>query len=1077
MRKSTSDSERKLRKVRTEVAGRSPRRVFAAYAGVVALLLMGVVPAASAAEDPGSSEGDPPSSGTSSGDAGGLLAGLSSDPQLSVASTSAPDQPQSGASAPAAQAAVTPQPLVAPAPQSEQKSVEPATDQAESGGTQVDPPGGTDPPEDASQQSNDDEQIDDEPQSGGLTEAPASQRLAIAPLTTGPPLSCAVGAVYGISAGGQLQYVTSSGVTNIGTAAGATEFNGLGIAAGGTIAYGYERTSNNETIALYTFAPSTGTWTSTGATYASGAQGNPTTGFIGGAVDLATGTYYAGGYDGTRFNIFRYNAGSNTISFVGFITGDAASASNGDMAFDAAGNLFIVRGYGGQVAVYSVTRANLLAATGSTTVALDTASSRSFGAMNNVNGVAFGSDGKAFLGNADTVRGYDMPTWTNGTNLSTSVSSTDLASCTSPPTVTIQKNIVARDTPSDQFKLTLSQGQTVAGEATTAGDQVGVQTEIVGPIPVSWGSQLTFSETLVSGNIGDKYTSTWACTGGVTSSGSGTSGTLTVPSSGSAGTVCTFTNTPKTPSWSLVKSSSPASGSVVVPGQVITYSVVATNTSLVTLPAQTVTDNLSNVLNNADFVAGSINLPSEASLSGNTLTWNVPSLAAGATKTLTYQVKVKDTATNVTLKNAVTTTGGTPLDPCPQNNPKCRETEHKTPSWSLVKSADPVSGSTVVPGQEITYTLTVNNTSSVGLPAQKVVDNLSDVLNNATFVAGSINPAAQASLDGTTLRWNVPAVAAGGSASVSYKVTVNADAKGVTLRNVATNDGGIPLDPCPQGQPNCRQTEHSTPDWSLEKLSNPASGSAVTPGSTITYTLRVTNDTGTAVTGVTVSDNLSSVVDNAALDVAGLPAGVTYDATSKTLTWTVGTLAANSVQSVDYKVTVNADAYGVTLKNVATGDGAVPPSTCASGSEECSTTHNTDLAWTLAKTSDPASGSKVSPGDTITYTLKVTSLSKDKAVTGVTVTDNLLSVVAYADLDEDGLPAGVTYDSATKTLTWAVGSLAAGQTKSIDYQVTVNADAYGVTLKNLATGSGSVPPQTCPTGSQSCSTTHDTDPA
>ena len=161
MRKSTSDSERRLRKVRTGVPGRSPRRAFAAYAGVVALLLMGVVPAASAVEDPGSSGGEPPSSETGNDQVDQLLASLRSDPQLSVASTSSPDQLQSKDTAPAAKVAGTPQPLVAPAPQSEQKNAEPAGDQPESGGTQADPPGGTDPPEDADQQSKEDPQSDD----------------------------------------------------------------------------------------------------------------------------------------------------------------------------------------------------------------------------------------------------------------------------------------------------------------------------------------------------------------------------------------------------------------------------------------------------------------------------------------------------------------------------------------------------------------------------------------------------------------------------------------------------------------------------------------------------------------------------------------------------------------------------------------------------------------------------------------------------------------------------------------------------------------------------------------------------
>ena len=115
-------------------------------------------------------------------------------------------------------------------------------------------------------------------------------------------------------------------------------------------------------------------------------------------------------------------------------------------------------------------------------------------------------------------------------------------------------------------------------------------------------------------------------------------------------------------------------------------------------------------------------------------------------------------------------------------------TTHVTPHYTLVKSSDPVSGSTVKPGDAITYTLTVHNDSAATVSGAVVTDDLSQVLNNAT-VSGSIG--AGATITGTTLTWNVPTIAAGGAdATVSYTVTVNAGAYNKTLKNVATPGPG-----------------------------------------------------------------------------------------------------------------------------------------------------------------------------------------------------------------------------------------------------------------------------------------------
>ena len=124
------------------------------------------------------------------------------------------------------------------------------------------------------------------------------------------------------------------------------------------------------------------------------------------------------------------------------------------------------------------------------------------------------------------------------------------------------------------------------------------------------------------------------------------------------------------------------------------------------------------------------------------------------------------------------------------------------------------------------------------------------------------------------------------------------------------------------------------------------SGSSVNPGDTITYTLTATNDSDAVLTGATATDDLSNVLNNATLGTVGAGGSVT----GTTLTWTIPTLQPDASATLVYTVTVNDDAYNVTIGNVATPG---PGGECV---EECETEHLTPH-YVLSKTSDPASGS------------------------------------------------------------------------------------------------------------------------
>jgi len=106
------------------------------------------------------------------------------------------------------------------------------------------------------------------------------------------------------------------------------------------------------------------------------------------------------------------------------------------------------------------------------------------------------------------------------------------------PTITVQKNIERRVGFSDQFALSLRQGSTTLGTATTSGNSTGLQTQQVASIPVLPGQTYTYGETMAAGSAGvlADYNSQSQCTISYTDSSSetlpmqqGSQGTIAVP--------------------------------------------------------------------------------------------------------------------------------------------------------------------------------------------------------------------------------------------------------------------------------------------------------------------------------------------------------------------------------------------------------------------------------------------------------------------------------------------------------------------------------------------------------------------
>jgi fimbrial isopeptide formation D2 family protein/uncharacterized repeat protein (TIGR01451 family) len=517
-----------------------------------------------------------------------------------------------------------------------------------------------------------------------------------------------------------------------------------------------------------------------------------------------------------------------------------------------------------------------------------------------------------------------------------------------------------------------------------------------------------------------------------------------------------------TPHYLLNKSSDPVDGSTVEPGDSVTYTLTVTNDSDAVVAGAVVTDDLSDVLDNATL--GTLD-PSLA-LVDTTLFWSVPTLSPGESASVSYTVTVNADQWGEALNNVAT----------PGDAGDCEvdcDTTHPIPSHVLTKTSDPESGSTVEPGDSVTYTLTVLNDSEATLEGLVVADDLSDVLDNATLDEATLDPTL--TLAGSTLSWAVPNLNPGEFASVSYTVTVNADQWGETLNNVATpGEGGDCEGEC--------STTHPIPHFTLAKTSDPASGSTVEPGDPVTYTLSAVNDSDGVLTGATAVDDLSDVLDNATLDEGALDAALSFDGATQTLTWAIPELQPGQGASVSYAVVVNADQRDETLRNVVT------PSDAGDCINDCETEHFTP-GWTLDKDSsyDDANGDGlVDPGQTITYTLTAENTSEDAAAV-ILVEDDISQVLTWATIDETLLDPSLSLSG--ETLTWNAGVLAPGGTVSVSYVVTVdtaeeNPDIWGQDLVNVATpespGGECIPAEPDADGDavegDECSTTNETPP-
>ena len=485
------------------------------------------------------------------------------------------------------------------------------------------------------------------------------------------------------------------------------------------------------------------------------------------------------------------------------------------------------------------------------------------------------------------------------------------------------------------------------------------------------------------------------------------------------------------------------------PGDTISYTVRLVNDGAgdyTSADPATLVDDLTGVLDDATFngVANASAGPAATYLAPR-ITWAGP-LASGDEVRVTYEVVLKGGGDGHVDNVAwappdPSDPGPTPNCAAPATTFPCDGEEFDLPKLVLTKDADKTELSAT--GQTVTYTIMVTNPGPgdyTNAHPAAFLDDLSDVLDDAELDPASVTASTgTTSLLGPFLAWG-GVLTAGQSASITYTVTYLA-----TGDHVLDNTACVPATEARTPAERCDSAHVVGSSLTHAKSVTPASGTPVSVGDVLTYTLTFSN-TGTVPADVDTSDDLSDVLDDATLDTGSITAGAGLAATpSGTDLDVTGTVPAGATRTVTYQVQVKpfAQQGDHVLENALAcepGD----PVPC-----DPETTTNPVAHLVIDKSSNRTADSK--PGDTITYTVTATNDGPGDftAAAPASVVDDLTGVLDDATYGNDAAAdrgAAPTY--AAPRITWS-GALVSNDTVTITYTVVLKGGGDGV-VRNVA---------------------------
>ncbi len=475
-------------------------------------------------------------------------------------------------------------------------------------------------------------------------------------------------------------------------------------------------------------------------------------------------------------------------------------------------------------------------------------------------------------------------------------------------------------------------------------------------------------------------------------------------------------------------------------------------------------------------------------VNGQILTFDLAQLAQGDSKVITVTAKMRpDTTVGQLQTNQATTVWGSIPNATGDstngrngqdsasglNNYTAADSAAVSPTASAVIAAqktvavvaDANGNGKADPGDTLQYTIVLSNNSSNTLNNVVFTD---AIPANSEYVAGSSTP--NGSFRDDVLTVNVGTLNANAMFTITFKVRINAaTAIGTVISNqgVVDSDQTVPSPTDQDGNSNNGYQPTTIPvggvvpaltaDKSVVVQTDVAPVGVVNIGDTLRYTIVLRNNSTVALTGLTLSDPV--------------PGGLTYvsanpipSTVGSTLEWTNLSIAPGGSLTISFDVTiavfadsektfsnqgsVSSPQSGTvpTDSNGDPSDGAQPTVITAVSSGTGAPRLDMQKSWSLSN--DVAGDGTVNPADTLLYVLRLTN-SGSTAAQDVRIVDTPLP--SQVTLVAGSIVTSLGIVVSENPLTVNVGKLPAGQTVTVSFLVTVNANTGGQNAVNAAT--------------------------
>ena len=413
---------------------------------------------------------------------------------------------------------------------------------------------------------------------------------------------------------------------------------------------------------------------------------------------------------------------------------------------------------------------------------------------------------------------------------------------------------------------------------------------------------------------------------------------------------------------SLTKSAAP---NPVQLGNELTYTLTTTNAGPSQARAVVITDTLPE----GTAVVGT---PAGCTTAGRTVTCPVGTLDVGAGATRTVTVSTPQTAPAGGLSNTATAAAET-TDPAAANNTATFVSS--TASSADLALAKTTSPSPVVPGRDVTYTLTASNAGPSAATGVVVTDRLP---TGVTYRTSSFAGGRSCSVDGQDVTCTVGALAGNASVAITVVGRVSADLVDRSTSNTASVSAATPTDPTTSNNSATSTTETArSADVGVAMV---ATTPTVRAGEEATYRVTVTNAGPSTARSVIVTGQVPD-----GLEAVPGSSGGACTVTGRTVTCAVGTLPVDSSNALTFRARVLPSTPAGTIAGTASiGSTTADPN----AANNASVADLVVVAEADVRASSSVSVDALVAGGTATYTFAATNAGPADA-SRVTLTSTL----------------------------------------------------------------------------------------